>query len=181
MDVCCGTGDMLRAFGLAEPGVQCLIGVDFSAGMLGAADLDDLRPVCQRIQADALRLPVADGAVDVVSCAFGVRNFGILQDGLQELLRVTRPGGRVVILEFAQPEHAILRWVHRQYCHVVLPRVGQWLSGDRTGAYRYLPRSIETFESVRTMVARLEAAGAARVEVQRMNMGGVVLYRANKA
>lgn len=180
LDICCGTGDMMRAFAHARPEPRMIIGVDFAARMLACAQLDGTPVPVQLVRGDAVRLPLADETVDVISCAFGVRNFGDLQAGLNEMFRVARPGGRVVLLEFATPESALLRWVYHAYCDVILPRLGAWISRDRTGAYRYLPRSIRTFETTRTMIGRLETAGFSNIELRRMNFGGVVLYRGVK-
>lgn len=194
LDVCCGTGDMVRTFAAHDPPPALIIGVDFSHAMLarggypaaspaaagsdGPAAGAKRRPAIQLIRADALRLPLGDASVDAVSCAFGVRNFQDLPAGLRELRRVLRPGGRVVILEFAAPDNALIRWGHRLYCEAVLPRVGRWISGDRSGAYDYLPRSIRTFERRAEMVARLHDAGFERVTTRSMNLGSVVVYRA---
>ena len=135
---------------------------------------------CSLLRADALRLPLADATVDIISCAFAVRNFADVQAGLAEMARVARPGARVVILEFATPERVIWRRLYQFYCDVVLPRVGALISRDRTGAYRYLPRSIQTFEPVPTMVRRLQDVGFVAVTATRMNLGGVVLYRGER-
>ena len=180
VDVCCGTGDMVRAFAGLSPAPKLILGVDFAAGMLANGRFDGVGIAVQLIRGDALRLPLADASVDVISCIFGVRNFGELQAGLDEMARVARPGGRVVILEFATPERRLARWAYNVYCDVVLPWLGGWISRDRTGAYRYLPRSIRTFETATMMMRRLEAAGLAAVGAWRMNFGGVVLYRGVK-
>jgi demethylmenaquinone methyltransferase/2-methoxy-6-polyprenyl-1,4-benzoquinol methylase len=177
VDICCGTGDMIRTFAGAEPRPKLIVGVDFSGGMLAHAGLDRVRTPVQLVRADALRLPLADATADVISCTFGVRNFAVLQAGLDEIARIARPGARVVILEFATPENPLLRWAHDVYCRNVLPWLGSWISGDRSGAYRYLPRSIQTFETTRGMIGRLEGAGFSSVDAKRMNLGGVVLYR----
>lgn len=180
LDVACGTGDMLRTFAAHHPKPARLIGLDFSANMLAAGRYDGLgRP--HLLRGDAQRLPLADSSVDIVSCAFGVRNFQTLQQGLDEMARVLRPGGRVVILEFANPQNAILRRLYRVYCETVLPALGTWLSQDRSGAYRYLPKSIESFETRASMCRRLEDAGFAGVTDTAMNLGGVVLYRGVRA
>ena len=176
VDVCCGTGDMLRAFAAAEPKPARLIGVDFSAGMLAHAGLAGLSVPVHLVRADAQRLPLADRSADIVSCTFGVLNFADLQRGLNEMGRIARPGARVAILEFATPQNTVWRWAYRLYCEVVLPRLGAWLSGDRSGAYRYLPRSIQTFETTAGMVRRLHDAGFREVHMTRLNLGGVVLY-----
>ncbi len=179
LDVCCGTGDMLRCFARQTQARQ-LIGVDFSAEMLARGHYDGVGARVRLVRADGLALPLRDAAVDVISCAFGVRNFRELQAGLNEMARVARPGGRVVILEFATPQNPLLRAAYRLYCEQVLPRVAAWLSGDRVGAYQYLARSIRTFETPAVMMARLRDAGLVAVTCERMNFGGVVLYRAEK-
>jgi demethylmenaquinone methyltransferase/2-methoxy-6-polyprenyl-1,4-benzoquinol methylase len=201
LDICCGTGDMLRAFRRAGP-AKLLVGVDFAANMLaqaqkkGPAALPALRagaaqtgnetgppafsPRPHLIRADALRLPLADQSVDVLTCVFGVRNFADLQTGLAEMYRVARPGARVVILEFATPRNVVLRWAHRLYCDLLLPSLGAALSRDRGGAYRYLPRSIRTFLPPEVLTEHLRKAGFRTVRVRRMNLGGVALYQAER-
>ncbi|TWT46313.1 UbiE/COQ5 methyltransferase [Phycisphaerae bacterium RAS1] len=177
LDVCCGTGDMIRSFALAQPALHGAIGVDFAANMLAAGRYDGCAARVQLIRGDGLRLPVRDAAVDLVSCAFGVRNFQNTRGGVFEMARVLRPGGRVVILEFATPENRLLRWGYRLYCETVLPRLGGLIARDRVGAYKYLPRSIETFETPLTLMQHLRDAGLAEVSCVRMNFGGVALYR----
>lgn len=177
LDVACGTGDMMRAFaaGLTRPAQ--IVGVDFSVEMLAAGAYRGLATPVHLLRGDAQRLPLADQSVDVVSCAFGVRNFQSLQQGLDEMRRVLRPGGRVVILEFAVPENALLAGPHRLYTRHILPRLGKWLSGDAGGAYSYLPQSVSTFEQPQAMIQRLREAGLEPVTTRTMNLGGVVLYR----
>jgi demethylmenaquinone methyltransferase/2-methoxy-6-polyprenyl-1,4-benzoquinol methylase len=180
LDVCCGTGDMIREFARQQPRVGALIGVDFASRMLGLGRYANVRPAPWLCRADGQRLPFADGSIDVVSCAFGVRNFQVLATGLREMQRVLRPGGRAVILEFAEPDNALLRGLCGLYCNRVLPRVATLLSGDESGAYRYLPSSIRTFGRSGELVRRLEAAGLSRVVTRSMNLGSVVAYRADK-
>lgn len=178
LDVCCGTGDMLRTFARGQPQPGQLIGVDFAGEMLRRGSYRGINIPVRLIEGDALDLPLAERSVDVVSCAFGVRNFQRLQRGLEEMARVLRPGGRVVILEFATPEHPVLRWGYRVYCDTLLPRVGAWLSRDASGAYRYLPRSIETFETRSSMLGRLRDAGFEGARLRNLTLGGVVVYAA---
>lgn len=180
LDVCCGTGDMIRAFADRTPPPKLIVGVDFAGRMLARGHYDGIRTPIQLLRADGLRIPLADETVDVISCAFGVRNFQDLHAGLCEMHRVLRPGGRVVILEFALPENVLLRWGYRVYCEKVLPRLATLISRDTTGAYRYLPNSIRTFERRGAMVERLEQAGFPRVTTKPLNFGGVVIYRAEK-
>jgi len=180
LDVACGTGDMIRAFARCAPVAGRIIGVDFARAMLARGDYRTIETTVELIEADALHLPLPEGSVDVISCAFGVRNFQDLAAGLREMARVARPGARVVILEFARPENPLLRRAYELYCDAVLPRLGRLIAGDRVGAYRYLPKSVQTFEPPRAMIGRLQAAGFGDVRMQSMNLGGVVLYRGVK-
>lgn len=176
LDVCCGTGDMIRAFAEAQPRLRAILGVDFAAEMLACGRYPADPPPIHLFRADGLRLPLADASVDVVSCAFGVRNFQDLPAGLAEFRRVLRAGGRAVILEFAQPANPVMRWANDLYCNLVLPWLGRWVSGDPNCAYRYLPRSIQTFDTRRPFEQRLRAARFDEVASEAMNFGGVVLY-----
>ncbi|MCC6358266.1 MAG: ubiquinone/menaquinone biosynthesis methyltransferase [Phycisphaerales bacterium] len=192
LDVCCGTGDMLRLFAGLPERPSRVIGLDFSAGMLAAGRYDGqsapgkptvggrsdatAAPI-QLLRGDAQRLPLRDASVDVVSCAFGVRNFQQLDRGLAEMHRVLRPGGRVVILEFAPPASALVRFGYRLYTERILPLLGRLISRDRVGAYKYLPHSIRTFETAAGMTARLRGVGFGDVTVKTMNLGTVAVYR----
>lgn len=132
LDVACGTGDLCND--LLRAGLRPL-GVDFSAGMLQAARTD-----APLIRADALRMPVGDGAVDGATCGFALRNFVDLDAFFGELGRVVRPGGRIGLLDVAEPKSRVLRFGHSVYFGKVVPRLGALLS-DRS-AYRYLPKSV---------------------------------------
>lgn len=178
LDICCGTGDMIRMLAAHQPAPRLILGLDFAAQMLNAGAYVGVRSPIQLLRGDATRLPLADQSVDVITCAFGARNFQELRIGLGEMRRVLRPGGRAVILEFATPENAVIRWSHRFYTEAILPRLAAVVSGDRSGAYRYLPRSIQTFDSRRQFVERLRSVGFSRVTTRTMNLGGVVAYRA---
>ncbi|MCG3126080.1 MAG: Demethylmenaquinone methyltransferase [Phycisphaerae bacterium] len=177
LDVCCGTGDMLRAFASGATPPERLVGIDFSAQMLARGRYHGLVIPVQLLRADALRLPLRDASVDVASCAFGVRNFQDLDAGLGEMRRVLREGGRLVILEFTVPSNVLLRWPYRFYTELVLPRLANWISRDRTRAYRYLPRSIRKFLPREAMIRRLRAAGLDDVAAESLNLGSVAIYR----
>lgn len=180
LDLCCGTGDMVREFDRQPAPPRLIIGLDFSAQMLAAGAYPSPRTAFQLMRADALRLPLASESVDVVTCAFGVRNFQDLDAGLREMRRVLRPGGRAVILEFAMPDNPVIRLGYQLYTSFVLPALGSLIARDRSGAYRYLPRSIETFDTRRTMCERLARAGFSHVTTQTMNLGSVVAYRGER-
>lgn len=190
LDVACGTGDLVRLFAAHDPAPALVLGADFSANMLArgrypdAADTggaSERRPAPhQLVRADAQRLPLADASVDVISCAFGVRNFQNLQAGLDEMGRVAKPGARVVILEFTMPENNWRGWGYRVYCEHILPRLATLISGDRTRAYYYLPYSVLSFESHERLSARLGQAGFVNLTCRRMNFGTVALHRGEK-
>jgi demethylmenaquinone methyltransferase/2-methoxy-6-polyprenyl-1,4-benzoquinol methylase len=177
LDVACGTGDFARAFAKAEP--ARIVGSDFSEKMLALAVGREDNGI-KWCRADALALPFCDESFSVVSCAFGVRNFHSLGQGLREAYRVLRRGGRAVILEFSMPRS---RWAGRLYLFYfqrILPRVASWISRDRTGAYRYLPSSVSSFVDGEGMVRELREAGFDRVECRSLTMGIVTVYLAWK-
>jgi demethylmenaquinone methyltransferase/2-methoxy-6-polyprenyl-1,4-benzoquinol methylase len=162
-DLACGTGDLcadLATAGLAP------IGFDMSSGMLSAAHTQ-----VPLVQADVLSLPLADGSVDGATCGFALRNLVDLPSFLAELARVIRPGGRIGLLEVAEPANPLWRAGHHFYFHRVVPRIGAALS-DGT-AYRYLPRSVVYLPPVDALVGAVAAAGFPDVH-RRTFSGGVV-------
>lgn len=179
LDVACGTGDVARSFASAAVRPKRIIGADFSVPMLRlAADRAIARGTF--CQADALALPLADASVTIVTCAFGIRNFQDLECGLREMNRVLRPGGRAVILEFAVPATPVLRHLYLFYFRRVLPRAATLISRDRTGAYRYLPESVLSFQGSGAIVSALEATGFGEVVARPMTAGIVSIYVARK-
>jgi len=161
LDVACGTGDLSEAF--ARAGVASVVGADFTQAMLDIASRKASRlPAEQRPTyrwADATRLPFETGSFSVVSIAFGIRNVSSPDLALAEFRRVLRPGGRLVVLEFSRPANPMIRGVNDFYCRRIMPLSATLLSGDRSGAYRYLPRSIETFPDHHQLAARIREAG----------------------
>lgn len=177
LDLACGTGDFARAFAAARP--RGVVGCDFAEGMLGLAAQrggDRLRWA----RADALSLPFPNRSFSVVSCAFGVRNFSSLSTGIKEAARVLKPGGRIVILEFSVPRSRLLGSLYLFYFHRVLPRLAAWISGDRTGAYSYLPQSVTSFVDADGMTRTLESAGFEDIQHRRMTIGIVTVYLARR-
>lgn len=179
LDVACGTGDVARAFAAATVRPRRITGMDFSWPMLVRAAA---RPVSGGAfcQGDALRLPVADASVSIVTCAFGIRNFQNLDTGLREMHRVLRPGGRAVILEFSLPRSALLRRLYLFYINRILPLTATVISRDRSGAYRYLPRSVVSFSGSDEIAAALRTAGFSAVAVYPRTLGIVSVYVALK-
>ena len=148
-DLACGTGDF--CFELQRKGMVAL-GFDLSYGMLAAAPRN-----FPRAQADALRLPLADGALDGVTCGFALRNLVELDGFFAELARVVRPGGRISLLDVAQPPNPILRFGHGIYFGRIVPLVGGLLS-DKS-AYAYLPKSVAYLPAPEEMVESLRRHG----------------------
>lgn len=185
LDAACGTGDLAMAF--RDAGAGRVIGVDFTHEMLEVARgksprggagrrADAAAPSVAYADGDAMRLPLADRSVDVVSIAFGIRNVSDPARAIGEFHRVLRPGGRLAILEFSLPTHPLLRWAYQVYFQHVLPRTATWISRDRTGAYRYLPRSVNTFASRDAMTRALAEAGFTGISLEPLTLGIAVIY-----
>jgi demethylmenaquinone methyltransferase/2-methoxy-6-polyprenyl-1,4-benzoquinol methylase len=149
LDLACGTGDLCRELVASD---LHPIGVDLSFGMLAAA-----RTNAPLVHGDVLRLPVPDGSVDGATCGFALRNLLDLGAFFSELARVVRPGGRIALLEVAEPPNPVLRWGHGVYFGAVVPRIGALLSDG--AAYRYLPRSVAYLPEPDRMVKMLDEAG----------------------
>lgn len=178
LDVACGTGNLVRMFADQTPAGR-VVGIDFASGMLSHA-APPQNQKADYCQADACHLPFPDGRFDVLSCAFGVRNFQHLDAGLAEFARVLRSGGRVVILEFSLPANKLLRKAYLFYFRNILPKTAEWISRDTVGAYRYLPESVISFLEDAEMVERLRRAGFRDVRVRRMTLGVVSIFVATK-
>jgi demethylmenaquinone methyltransferase/2-methoxy-6-polyprenyl-1,4-benzoquinol methylase len=170
LDLACGTGDLCRELSTAD---LRPIGFDLSFGMLAAA-----RTAAPLAQADALRLPVADGRVDGVSCGFALRNFVALAPFLAELGRVVRPGGRIGLLEVGTPANPVLRWGHGVYFGKVVPIIGGLLSDP--AAYRYLPRSVAYLPEPGRLLGMVAEAGFVDVERTLLSTGIAQLITATR-
>jgi demethylmenaquinone methyltransferase/2-methoxy-6-polyprenyl-1,4-benzoquinol methylase len=181
LDAACGTGDLAEAF--AAAGAARVCGVDFTEPMLRLARRKAARTrrrpgrvVPEYVRGDVMDLPFADASFDVVSIAFGIRNVSDPGRALGEFRRVLRPAGRRLILEFSRPESRWLRALHALYCGHVMPLTATLLAADRTGAYRYLPRSVETFADRGQLAAMMGDAGFAGIERRPMTFGVCVAY-----
>jgi demethylmenaquinone methyltransferase/2-methoxy-6-polyprenyl-1,4-benzoquinol methylase len=175
LDAACGTGDLAELF--AEAGAAEVLGVDFTEAMLEIARRRAARRTghgagaLQYLRADVMALPLPHESFDVAAIAFGLRNLGDPVVGLSELSRILRPGGRLLILEFSQPTNRVLRWLNRLYCGRILPVTAGLLSGDRVGAYRYLPRSVETFQSPSDLAVLLRGLGFTDIRIRPLTFG----------
>lgn len=175
VDLCCGTGDLTLALARASRGR--VLGSDFCHPMLQGAQ----RKVASAglraplVEADALCVPLPDASVDLVTAAFGFRNLVNYRQGLQEMLRLLKPGGVAAILEFSRPPNPLFRALYEFYSHRILPLIGGLVSGFGD-AYRYLPESVQKFPDAEAFAREMQAAGFPAVEFERMTGGIVALH-----
>jgi len=180
LDCCTGTADLALAYDRAAGGRSPVVGADFCREMLqigrekvhkaGASGRVTL------IEADARHLSAPDDTFGVVSIAFGLRNLSDTVRGIDELIRVTRPGGKVAILEFSRPRGRFLGRVYLMFFRHVLPRVGQALAPNEDHAYDYLPRSVLEFPDGQTMLDLLARRGLVSLEHYLLTFGIATLY-----
>lgn len=177
VDVACGTGDLTELFAAAGP--RSVVGIDFTPQMLDIARVKGRRragksPEVRYEQGDATALALADGCADVVSIAFGLRNVGDPMKALREFRRILRPGGRLVVLEFDEPRNGLIRAANRLYTHRIMPWTASLIARDSSGAYRYLPRSVETFLDRDRLRSAMLEAGFESVEQRALTFGTCV-------
>jgi demethylmenaquinone methyltransferase / 2-methoxy-6-polyprenyl-1,4-benzoquinol methylase len=174
LDLCTGTGKLAGALSArVQPGGR-VIGIDFSAAMLARARSRE--PDVTFALGDATALPFTDASVDAVTIAFGYRNLVDRAAGLREMLRVLRPGGRAVILEFAPPPTGVLGLVYRVYLERVMPVIAGAVARGQGSAYRYLSDTVQAFPRLEEVTAQMEAVGFRQVSARPMTFGIVVLY-----
>ncbi|MDB5296581.1 MAG: ubiE [Phycisphaerales bacterium] len=209
VDVACGTGDLTLKYveelafhngtsraSRGELAAGQVIGVDYTWEMLpiarSKADFQMLgvgrdertsrsSATVVWLNGDAQALPLPDACADVVSIAFGIRNVADPARAVREFSRVLRPGGRLLILEFSLPTNPLLRGLYNFYFRQVLPRTATLVSGDKTGAYKYLPESVNTFIGRDQMTGMMRSAGFADVTQHPMTFGVCVAYRGVKS
>jgi len=183
VDLCTGTGDLAIAAVRGTAQAARVVGVDFAAAMLRVGN-DRIRRAgladrVALVRGDATRIPIADGCVDAIAIAFGIRNVERFDVACVEMHRVLKPAGRLAILEFALPTTPGLSAVYLWYCRSVLPRIGRAVS-RHTAAYDYLPASIDAFASPGEFVKVLRQAGFVDVNAVPLTFGSVILYTATR-
>lgn len=183
LDLAAGTG--ASSVALAGRGAQ-VVAADFSPGMIAEGERRHGRgaagggiPNLSFVQADATALPFGDDEFDAVTMSFGLRNVNDPKKALRELLRVTKPGGRLVICEFSHPPSKAFRGLYRFYNDRVLPVVAKTVSSN-ADAYDYLNESIRDWPDQRTLSAWIREAGWTDVAYRNLSMGIVALHRAVK-
>jgi len=171
LDICTGTGDLLP---LLHKRYGAVIGVDFCFPMLALGQQKHAQPngaSYALVQGDALSLPFADESFDIVSVAFGVRNFEDLRTGLREMKRVTKQGGKILVLEFGQPTGFLFGPLYRFYSRYLMPLIGGVITGNKA-AYTYLPKTAEQFPCGAQFEAVLEEVGL-QLEASEALTGGI--------
>lgn len=193
LDVCCGTGDLLLA--LARRGAE-VVGLDFSEQMLEVAErrTSESRspkdrspappdnhasrithhpaPAAHCIRADAQRIPFPDASFDIVTVAYGLRNLANWESGLQEMHRVTRTGGRLVVLDFGKPDNLAWRKLYYLYLRLFVPCLGRVFCGS-AAAYAYILESLQHYPAQHGVAAKMRDLGLANVRIVNL-MGGVM-------
>ncbi|MEU7633961.1 demethylmenaquinone methyltransferase [Nocardia sp. NPDC049220] len=172
LDLAAGTG--VSTLELQKSGAWCLA-ADFSQGMLAAGQFRRVPMVA----ADATALPFADDSFDAVTISYGLRNIVDADLALREMLRVTKPGGRLVVSEFSTPTFPVLRTLYMEYLMKALPAVARTVSSN-PDAYVYLAESVRAWPNQRQLAMRIAATGWASVQWRNLTGGIVALHRAYK-
>jgi len=183
LDLCTGTGDLALAYNRAAKGLVPIVGADFCHEMLVRAEAKVKRTKVEQIrflEADAQHLPFPSDTFQIATVAFGLRNVTDTDKGIAEMVRVTRPGGKVAILEFSQPRGIVTGPMYRLYFRHVLPRLGQMISRSKDNAYRYLPESVMQFPDGEALAERLRGHGLVDVKWYSMTFGIATLYVGTK-
>ncbi|MBN2745084.1 MAG: bifunctional demethylmenaquinone methyltransferase/2-methoxy-6-polyprenyl-1,4-benzoquinol methylase UbiE [Bacteroidales bacterium] len=181
LDIATGTADLAILMSKAKP--KKIIGIDISASMLqkgrekvmnkGLGELIELS------LGDAEELDFPDNHFDLAMVAFGVRNFENLEKGLQEIRRVIKPGGQLLILEFSKPQHFPLKQLYNFYSFKILPLIGKIVSSDAS-AYTYLPKSVAHFPTYNDFVSIMRHVGFKENKFQKLTGGIATIYQGQK-
>jgi len=179
LDVACGTGDL--SLELQKEARGRIFGTDFCRPMLEIAFEKNAKNNASipYTEADGMNLSFADASFDAVTIAFGLRNFSNWQDGLRELHRVLKSGGKLVILEFSTPVVPGFRQAFQFYFSTILPRIGGAVSGSR-GAYEYLPNSVSKFPDQKNLAAMMRETGFSDVEYKNLTGGIAAIHSGTK-
>lgn len=178
LDVATGTGDLAINMGKSMPDAR-ITGIDLSEKMIGcglakirSAKLDDR---IQLMQADCLDLPFDDDSFDVITVAYGVRNFEKIQQGYNEMARVMKPGGMLVVIELSTPTSRLVLPFYKLYTRHIIPMLGRIVSKD-VRAYTYLPESIAAVPQGHAMLSLMEKAGFKQTRHLPLTFGTCTIY-----
>jgi len=180
LDLATGSGDVAFALSKRVPTASEIVGMDFCQPMLDEAEKkkagqpEEIARIVRFQQGDGLAIPLADGGFDAVTISFGLRNMADRQRSLTEMRRILRPGGRMFVLEFSQPN----RWVrpfYLFYLRKLLPAIAGFITGDRA-AYTYLNKTIEQFPDRESLADEIRKAGFSSVSVKSLSGCIVALH-----
>lgn len=181
LDLATGTGDF--AISLLKLKPKQIIGMDISSGMLSVGKQKMISKKVEHIidmqLGDSENMPFEDGFFDAITVGFGVRNFENLEKGLLEMLRVTREGGKIIILEFSKPKRFPIKQMFGFYSKIIIPFLGKRISKDEK-AYAYLPESVAAFPEGKTMTDLLTNLGYQNVVSLPLSGGIATIYSGNK-
>lgn len=175
LDLCCGTGDV--AFALARAGAE-VVGLDFSEPMLqvarqrAGAEVKFQHGNPRFLQGDAMEIPFPDASFDIVTVSYGLRNLASWERGLEEMFRLAKPGGRLVILDFGKPDFVPWRWAYFAYLRFIVPVFGRIFCRD-AHAYGYILESLQKYPAQRGVDAGLRKLGGRDVRLHSL-LGGVM-------
>lgn len=182
LDVAIGTADLTIEI-LRQGKAQHVTGIDLSHGMMAIGEQKVAkRGYAQQVQFDygsAQQMPYADSSFDTVTCAYGVRNFANMDEGLSEMYRVLRTGGELMVLEFSYPTNPVIRWGYDLYFTHILPFIGNLFSRDK-GAYSYLNRSVKNFPYGEAFCRHLRKTGFSQIKATPLTFGISTIYTAVK-
>jgi demethylmenaquinone methyltransferase/2-methoxy-6-polyprenyl-1,4-benzoquinol methylase len=180
LDCCTGTADLALAYHRAGRGRSPVVATDFCRPMLeiGRAKVQKAGAgaAITLVEADTQRLPLPDDTFGVVTVAFGLRNVSDTVRGIDEMIRVARPGGKVAILEFSRPRGAVLGRLYLAFFRRILPRIGQAIAPNEQNAYHYLPTSVLQFPDGQAMLDLLAARGLKDLRLFPLTFGIATLY-----
>jgi demethylmenaquinone methyltransferase/2-methoxy-6-polyprenyl-1,4-benzoquinol methylase len=182
LDVCCGTGDI--ALALARGGSE-VTGLDFSRAMLEIAEnrrpknTQSATPNPKFIQGDAQQLPFPENSFDAVTVGYGLRNLSSWETGLGEMLRVARPGGRLVVLDFGKPSNAVWRTIYYAHLKLTVPLLG-WLFCGNADAYAYILESLKHFPAQEGVAAKMRELNLSNVRVINLLGGAMAINYGEK-
>ena len=182
LDVAIGTADLTIEI-LRQGKAQHVTGIDLSHGMMAIGEQKvTKRGYAQQVRFDygsAQQMPYANASFDTVTCAYGVRNFANMDEGLSEMFRVLRTGGELMVLEFSYPTNPVIRWGYDLYFTHILPFIGNLFSRDK-GAYSYLNRSVKNFPYGEAFCQHLRKAGFTQIKATPLTFGISTIYTAVK-
>jgi demethylmenaquinone methyltransferase / 2-methoxy-6-polyprenyl-1,4-benzoquinol methylase len=178
LDVCCGTGDI--AFALERAGAE-VIGLDFSPAMLDVARQRARRAghAAQFAAGDALNIPFGDSMFDIVTVGYGLRNLASWERGLEEMARVARPGGRLLILDFGKPDSRLWRGLYFTYLRGVVPLMGRIFCGD-SDTHAYILKSLHAYPAQRGIAEKLKSMNCRDITTRNLLAGAMSIHYAQK-